>query len=145
MCAASPDLFGQPSVAVSPRVVDSVADSVPTTAKTITVPTAKIETLSQTPSKNTLPPKSLEDILVYDPDEIAAYYRSRPLQILLRLIKIFWIASGYVFGLLWDKITGRQKVNEQKRAEGLRVMLTRLGPAYIKVGQALSTDRKSVV
>ncbi|MEL6352421.1 MAG: AarF/ABC1/UbiB kinase family protein [Cyanobacteria bacterium J06627_28] len=139
MCAASPDLFGQPSVAVSPRVVDSVADSVPTTAKTITVPTAKIETLSQTPSKNTLPPKSLEDILVYDPDEIAAYYRSRPLQILLRLIKIFWIASGYVFGLLWDKITGRQKVNEQKRAEGLRVMLTRLGPAYIKVGQALST------
>ncbi|MEO0807653.1 MAG: AarF/UbiB family protein, partial [Cyanobacteria bacterium J06643_4] len=139
MCAASPDLFGQPSVAVSPRVVDSVADGVPTTAKTITVPTAKIETLSQTPSKNTLPPKSLEDILVYDPDEIAAYYRSRPLQILLRLIKIFWIASGYVFGLLWDKITGRQKVNEQKRAEGLRVMLTRLGPAYIKVGQALST------
>ncbi|MEL7360414.1 MAG: hypothetical protein AAFN40_28300, partial [Cyanobacteria bacterium J06560_6] len=80
MCAASPDFFSQPSVAVSPRV----ADSVPTTAKTITVPTAKIETLSQTPSKNTLPPKSLEDILVYDPDEIAAYYRSRPLQILLR-------------------------------------------------------------
>ncbi|MEL6938595.1 MAG: AarF/ABC1/UbiB kinase family protein [Cyanobacteria bacterium J06598_1] len=86
-----------------------------------------------------MPPKSLEDILVYDPEAIAAFYRKRPFQILFRLIKIFWIASGYVLGLLWDKVTGRQKVNEQKRAEGLRVMLTKLGPAYIKVGQALST------
>ncbi|MEL6161013.1 MAG: AarF/ABC1/UbiB kinase family protein [Cyanobacteria bacterium J06623_5] len=86
-----------------------------------------------------MPPKSLEEILVYDPEAIAAYYRSRPLQILFRLINIFWIALGYLLGLLWDKVTGRQKVNEQKRAEGLRIMLTRLGPAYIKVGQALST------
>ncbi len=83
--------------------------------------------------------KTLDDILVYDPDAIAAFYRKRPLQILFRIIKIFWTASGYVIGLLWDKLTGRQKANEQKRAEGLRVMLTRLGPAYIKVGQALST------
>ncbi|MEO1622430.1 MAG: AarF/ABC1/UbiB kinase family protein [Cyanobacteria bacterium J06632_3] len=84
-------------------------------------------------------PESLEDILVYDPEAIAAFYRKRPFQILFRLINIFWIAAGYILGLLWDKLTGRQKVNEQKRAEGLRVMLTRLGPAYIKVGQALST------
>ena len=84
-------------------------------------------------------PKKLEDILVYDPEAIAAFYRRRPFQILFRLISIFWIASGYVLGLLWDKLTGRQKANEQKRAEGLRLMLTRLGPAYIKVGQALST------
>ncbi|MEL6554575.1 MAG: AarF/ABC1/UbiB kinase family protein [Cyanobacteria bacterium J06621_11] len=84
-------------------------------------------------------PRSLEDIQVYDPDAIAAFYRKRPFQILFRIINIFWIAAGYIFGLLWDKLTGRQKVNEQKRAEGLRIMLTRLGPAYIKVGQALST------
>ena len=84
-------------------------------------------------------PRKLEDILVYDPESVAAFYRRRPIQILMRLISIFWIASGYVLGLLWDKVTGRQKANEQKRAEGLRVMLTRLGPAYIKVGQALST------
>ncbi|MEL6815304.1 MAG: AarF/UbiB family protein, partial [Cyanobacteria bacterium J06598_3] len=84
-------------------------------------------------------PKTLEEILVYDPDAIAAFYKRRPLQILFRLISIFWTASSFVFGLLWDKVTGRQKANEQKRAEGLRKMLTRLGPAYIKVGQALST------
>ena len=86
-----------------------------------------------------VPPKSLEDILVYDPEAIAAFYRRRPLQILFRLISIFWTASGYVFGLLWDKVTNRQKINEAKRAVGLRIMLTKLGPAYIKVGQALST------
>ncbi|MBE9063368.1 AarF/ABC1/UbiB kinase family protein [cf. Phormidesmis sp. LEGE 11477] len=91
------------------------------------------------PVASNRPPRSLEDILVYDPEAIAAYYRRRPLQILFRLMNIFWIASGYVLGLLWDKVTGRQKINEQKRAEGLRLMLTRLGPAYIKVGQALST------
>lgn len=84
-------------------------------------------------------PKRLEDILVYDPDAIAAFYRRRPLQILFRLISIFWIAASYVLGLLWDKVTGREKANEMKRAAELRVMLTRLGPAYIKVGQALST------
>ena len=84
-------------------------------------------------------PERLEDILVYDPEAIAAFYRRRPFQILFRLISIFWIALGYVLGLLWDKLTGRQKINERKRAEGLRLMLTRLGPAYIKVGQALST------
>jgi len=84
-------------------------------------------------------PRRLEDILVYDPEAVAAFYRRRPFQILFRLISIFWIALGFVIGLLWDKLTGRQKVNEQKRAEGLRLMLTRLGPAYIKVGQALST------
>ncbi len=84
-------------------------------------------------------PQSLEDILVYDPEAIAAYYRRRPFQILFRLIAIFWIALTYVLGLLLDKLTGRQKINEKKRAEGLRVMLTKLGPAYIKVGQALST------
>ena len=55
-------------------------------------------------------PKSLEDILIYEPELIAAFYRKRPFQILFRLIKIFWIASGYLLGLLWDRVTGRQKI-----------------------------------
>lgn len=91
------------------------------------------------PAAASMPPRSLEDILVYDPEAIAAFYRRRPFQILFRLISIFWTALGYVTGLLWDKLTSRQKINEAKRAVDLRVMLTKLGPAYIKVGQALST------
>ncbi|MGB7084765.1 MAG: AarF/ABC1/UbiB kinase family protein [Phormidesmis sp.] len=123
MSAASPDLLSRPSDA--PTAVAPVAPE-PVTAVAVPMPSQ-------------MPPRSLEDILVYDPEAIASFYKRRPFQILFRLISIVWLASGYLLGLLWDKLTGRQKVNEQKRAEGLRVMLTRLGPAYIKVGQALST------
>jgi len=129
---AFPDTTVRPS---TPPITPEVPPAVTVSASPVTdtLPSASV------PTKPVGTPKSLEDILVYDPEAIAAFYRKRPFQILFRLIKIFWIASGYMLGLLWDKVTGRQKANEQKRAEGLRVMLTRLGPAYIKVGQALST------
>ncbi|MEL6777564.1 MAG: AarF/ABC1/UbiB kinase family protein [Cyanobacteria bacterium J06597_16] len=96
-------------------------------------------TVSATSIPSSTTPRTLEDILVYDPEAISYFYKRRPFQILWRLIRIFFIALFPILAFLWDRITGRQKVNEQKRAEGIRVMLTRLGPAYIKVGQALST------
>jgi predicted unusual protein kinase regulating ubiquinone biosynthesis (AarF/ABC1/UbiB family) len=82
-------------------------------------------------------PEKLEDILIYDPDAIALYYGKRPLKILLRLVTVFWLFAGYGLGLLWDRLTGQQ--NERQRAIHLRQTLTKLGPAYIKIGQALST------
>lgn len=81
---------------------------------------------------------SVNDLLTYDPIAIAHYYRSRPLQIFLRLFELVWSFLGFGLGLLWDRQTGRQK-NSAKRAVQLREILTRLGPAYIKIGQALST------
>lgn len=84
-------------------------------------------------------PQRLEDIVVYDPDAIAAFYRRRPLSILARLFEVLWIFLGFVLSLLWDRITGQQVKNEARRAEQLRLVLTKLGPAYIKIGQALST------
>ncbi len=131
MSAALPDTVIRPSTSPTPGVPPAL--TVDASPVTDTMPSASI------PARAVGAPESLEDILVYDPEAIAAFYRKRPLQILFRLIKIFWIAAGYILGLLWDRATGRQKINEQKRAEGLRIMLTRLGPAYIKVGQALST------
>ncbi|MGB3672077.1 MAG: AarF/UbiB family protein, partial [Phormidesmis sp.] len=125
MSSASPDMFNPSSS--SSASVNSVSAN------------AAAASSVASSTMNPVEINSLKDILVYDPDAIAAFYRKRPFQILLRIIDIFWTASSYVLGLLWDKVTGRQKVNEQKRAEGLRKMLTRLGPAYIKVGQALST------
>jgi len=82
MSAASPELLSRPSD--RPITVDAV------------------------PATVSLPPERLEDILVYDPEAIAAFYKRRPLQIFFRLISIVWIALGYVLGLLWDKITGRK-------------------------------------
>ncbi|MEL7352327.1 MAG: AarF/ABC1/UbiB kinase family protein [Cyanobacteria bacterium J06560_5] len=113
----------------------SVASSEPLSRPTQT----PAVTVSATSVPSSTTPRTLEDILVYDPEAISYFYKRRPFQILWRLIRIFFIALFPILAFLWDRITGRQKVNEQKRAEGIRVMLTRLGPAYIKVGQALST------
>ncbi|MEL6935854.1 MAG: AarF/ABC1/UbiB kinase family protein [Cyanobacteria bacterium J06633_23] len=83
--------------------------------------------------------QSLDELLIYDPAAIAYYYRSRPLQIFMRFIELVWTFIGFGLGLLWDRQTGHQEKNEAKRAVQLRKVLTKLGPAYIKIGQALST------
>ncbi len=75
----------------------------------------------------------------YDPDAIANYYRSRIFEVLGRFISVIWVFVSYGLGLFWDRLTRRMIQNEQKRAIQLRETLTYLGPAFIKVGQALST------
>ncbi|EKV01952.1 putative unusual protein kinase [Leptolyngbya sp. PCC 7375] len=85
------------------------------------------------------PVRSLDELLTYDPVAIERYYRSRPFQIILRLLELVWTFLGLGLAALWDKQTGGQAKNEVKRAVQLREALTKLGPAYIKIGQALST------
>lgn len=77
--------------------------------------------------------------LEYDPVAIAAYYRRRPLQVWGRILAIFWTFSVFIATLWLDRQTNRIQQNQAQRAIRLRDILTRLGPAYIKVGQALST------
>lgn len=103
------------------------------------IPMHAVSTPSSLNSRSGYPVPSVEDLLTYDPDAIARYYKSRPLQIIFRLIELLWKFLGFGLGLLWDKRTGNQAKNEAKRAVQLRQVLTDLGPAYIKIGQALST------
>ncbi|MBD2093889.1 AarF/ABC1/UbiB kinase family protein [Trichocoleus sp. FACHB-591] len=77
--------------------------------------------------------------LRYDPVAIADYYRSKPLQVWGRLLTIIWPFLTFGLSLWWDKRTGQAAKNQRLRAVRLREVLTALGPAYIKVGQALST------
>jgi predicted unusual protein kinase regulating ubiquinone biosynthesis (AarF/ABC1/UbiB family) len=77
--------------------------------------------------------------LKYDPAAISEYYSSQPLKVFARFIGIFWPMITFAFGLWLDKITNRTKQNLGKRATQIRRLLTKLGPAYIKIGQALST------
>jgi predicted unusual protein kinase regulating ubiquinone biosynthesis (AarF/ABC1/UbiB family) len=76
--------------------------------------------------------------LRYDPEVIAAEYRQRPFRVWGRALGIF--LPFLFFGLrLWvDRFTGNRG-SQQGQAIHLREMLTRLGPAFIKIGQALST------
>ncbi|MFE1747997.1 ABC1 kinase family protein [Coleofasciculus sp. H7-2] len=75
----------------------------------------------------------------YDPEAIAQYFRYRPWRVLWRAIKIIWLFVGFVLGLKWDDWLNQEWKNREKRATQLREILTRLGPTFIKVGQALST------
>ncbi len=75
----------------------------------------------------------------YDAEAIASYYRFRPWQVIWRAIAVVWLFGNFALHLYWDKITNRELTNQPKRAREIRKIITTLGPAYIKVGQALST------
>lgn len=81
---------------------------------------------------------SINQMRRYDPQAIAEYYRFRPWRALWRIFVVLWLFSGFLFGLKWDQWFHHQATNP-RRAVQLRNILTRLGPTYIKVGQALST------
>lgn len=84
---------------------------------------------------STIEPEALQ----YDPVAIAAYYKRKPLLVLRRILAVLWPTFSFAFGLWWDRQRGRSPKNQQRRAIQLRELLTELGPAYIKIGQALST------
>jgi predicted unusual protein kinase regulating ubiquinone biosynthesis (AarF/ABC1/UbiB family) len=75
----------------------------------------------------------------YNPDRINEYYKKRPFQALKRFCTIVVTFGSLFVGLWWDKFTNCSIQNQSLRAIRLREILTQLGPAYIKIGQALST------
>ncbi|MEH2409239.1 ABC1 kinase family protein [Nostoc sp.] len=77
--------------------------------------------------------------MLYDPVSIAAHYQNRPLQIVQRIFAVLTPTLSFAFGLWSDSKRGIVVKNDRRRATQLRVLLTQLGPAYIKIGQALST------
>ncbi|KAK4425329.1 hypothetical protein Salat_1726900 [Sesamum alatum] len=76
--------------------------------------------------------------LVYDPDSIAAYWGKRPRAVATRIVQLLSVAGGFLSRLALDLINNKIKENEVARAIELREIVTSLGPAYIKLGQALS-------
>lgn len=75
----------------------------------------------------------------YDAEAIAQHYRKLPLLVVRRMVTIVWILGGFFLRLKWDEWRGIEEKTKYKRARQLRELLTKLGPTYIKVGQALST------
>ncbi len=80
-----------------------------------------------------------DDECRYNPNTINSYYSRRFLKVFGRLLEIVFYFVSFAFSLWWDKVRGKSIANERLRAIRLREILTKLGPAYIKVGQALST------
>lgn len=83
--------------------------------------------------------ESAGDAVRYDPVAIAAQYSRRPLQVWGRLLSVVWTFFSFTLSLWWDTRRGKSAINEKRRAARLREILGQLGPAFIKIGQALST------
>ena len=90
-------------------------------------------------SEESIHKESDQPTVRYDPVAIADYYRSRVFQVWGRLFSIIWKFGSFALGLWFDGKQGKKVKAEKKRAIQLRKTLTELGPAFIKVGQALST------
>ncbi|NET88487.1 MAG: AarF/ABC1/UbiB kinase family protein [Kamptonema sp. SIO1D9] len=82
---------------------------------------------------------SEEGIRRYDAQEIARYCRRHLWKVIGRALTIAWFFGTFIIALQLDKWRGQQEIDKYKRARQLRQILTRLGPTFIKVGQALST------
>ncbi|KAM2576850.1 hypothetical protein TB2_002582 [Malus domestica] len=75
----------------------------------------------------------------YDISKIGAIYRRKPLILLRRLCQIAF-TFGKWFGVRYiDKLTERSDRMFEVRAAELRNILVELGPAYIKIAQAISS------
>ena len=75
----------------------------------------------------------------YNPETNNARYRRRPFAVFARFIAILFPFTRFALGAWWDNFTGNTVLKQKKRARQLIRILTKLGPAYIKIGQALST------
>ena len=76
--------------------------------------------------------------LYYYPELIAQYWRRRPGAVAQRIVQLSTIAGSFITGIVMDLVTKKTSENSVKRAIQLREIVTSLGPAYIKLGQALS-------
>ena len=78
--------------------------------------------------------------LAYDPAAIDAFWARRPVAVIQRVLQVTTAAGGYAARLTWDRASGGIKAPGAvaARAAELRDVLTSLGPAAIKAGQALS-------
>jgi predicted unusual protein kinase regulating ubiquinone biosynthesis (AarF/ABC1/UbiB family) len=84
-------------------------------------------------------PAAPDDALRYDPEAIAQIYRKQPLKVWSRTIQIFFPLFSFAFSLWRTRNQQENQQLQQRQAIRLRNILTRLGPAFIKIGQALST------
>ncbi len=81
--------------------------------------------------------------LTYDVNAIERYWRKRPLEVATRALEICSVIVPYFTKLIvWEYLIRRQIRDEpglqKKYAVKLRLMLTELGPCFIKFGQAMS-------
>jgi hypothetical protein len=74
----------------------------------------------------------------YDPVAADRFFRARPIAALRRLYTLFSLSAGFVVATVLDGRLGREEEMTERRSEQLLELVTSLGPAFVKIGQALS-------
>jgi len=77
--------------------------------------------------------------VLYDPKRSEQQLFKQPAKWLSRNVKLFVPLTALIVSIIKDIQTGQELKNRQKRAERLLEILTGLGPAIIKGGQALAS------
>ncbi len=127
---------------VTPSTATTSATAIPTAgqANPAVAPAIAQPAESTTESfKSAEPPIPENAGLRYDPVVITAYYRKRPLLVARRILQIVMPFLTFGFVWWWNRDEGLSEAQQIRQAAWLREVLTKLGPAFIKVGQALST------
>jgi predicted unusual protein kinase regulating ubiquinone biosynthesis (AarF/ABC1/UbiB family) len=124
---------------VSPTSLQIDHEVVPENGKKMSIVSLPTAEEIQKPKTALVISTSESEALRYNPQNIATYYGSRPLKVLRRIITVLTPAIRFALGIWWDNKRGIVVKSDRRRAIQLRQILTKLGPAYIKIGQALST------
>jgi predicted unusual protein kinase regulating ubiquinone biosynthesis (AarF/ABC1/UbiB family) len=75
----------------------------------------------------------------YDPEAIARQYRGKYVRLGQRILSVVLPFAFLLMRVGCDRVLGVEERRRSRYAARLREILTQLGPAYIKIGQALST------
>jgi len=136
------------------RGAATTTTTAPASAGAATTRTAATATTTATsaasaalPSPASLPPaaaalgrRGLADAVpTYDPVAAEQLLAARPLDVARRFVEVTLTMGAFGVALGWDFQRQRVETNIKARAAMFRECLTALGPAFVKVGQALST------
>ncbi|KOO29007.1 ABC-1 domain-containing protein [Chrysochromulina tobinii] len=75
----------------------------------------------------------------YDPIRAAARFAAQPMAVLRRQMELIGPLLGFLSRVILDKRAGKEAEHRAARAEELTELISSLGPAIIKAGQALSS------
>lgn len=80
-----------------------------------------------------------EQLIEYDAKQVSAIFNRRPFLFGRRILQISSTLGRWAFLRYLDSLLGRSEFLFQKRAGELRTALVQLGPAFVKIAQAVSS------
>lgn len=86
-----------------------------------------------------MPTLLVEMGIKYDPDRLSAVLSSKWPQVYGRAANISAVIGAFIASVLQDYALGNVEKNMPLRAQELRKLLSKLGPSFVKIGQALSS------